>query len=165
MRICCSGSRRPQNLSRVSSIAYFAELRPDPALRRVVLWSGVFLAVVGLGIIATLELPVAPRLFGAGVWLAVMAGQIWTLHRGWRRCRGLRLYADATLAVLGEDGVWRPGRLESDGVVLRHWAWIRLCAGSGLAFAEPLRGSCRGSRDWRRLQVIWRHIGAPAGSC
>lgn len=147
------------------SNAYFAELRPDPALRCLVLWSGALLAFAGLAVIATLGLPVALRLSGGGVWLAVMGAQVWTLRCGWHRCRALRLYADATLAVLGADGVWRPGRLESDSVVLRRWAWIRLRAASGLAFAEPLRGSCRGSRDWRRLQVIWRHIGAPAGSC
>ena len=149
----------------MSSNAYFAELRPDPALRRLVLCSGAFLAVVGLAVIATLELPVALLLCGAGVWLVVMAAQIRALRHGWHRCRALRLHADGTLAVLGADGAWRPGRLESDGVVLRRWAWIRLRAGSGPAFAEPLRGSCRDSRNWRRLQVIWRHIGAPAGSC
>ena len=127
--------------------------------------SGVFLAAVGLALVLTLDLPMSLRLAAASAWLVVMARQIRTLRRGWRRCRALRLYADGTLAVLGPDGEWRPGRLESDGVLLRRWAWLRLRVGSGACFAELLRGSCRGSRDWRRLQVIWRHIGAPAGSC
>lgn len=123
------------------------------------------LAAVGLVVVVTLDLPVALRLVAAALWLAVTAVQMWSLCRGWSQCRALRLYADATLAILGPDGEWRPGRLESDGILLRRWAWIRLRADSGPAFAEPLRGSCRVGHDWRRLQVVWRHIGAPAGSC
>lgn len=144
----------------MSSNAYFAELRPDPALRRFVQWASGGVALAGAAVIAGLEAPFALRLGGTVLWLAILAWQLRALRRGWSNCTAFRVHADGAVAVLGPDGEWSPGRLEPDGVLLRRWGWIRLRAGSGPSFAEPLRGSCRASREWRRLQVVWRHIGA-----
>ena len=118
------------------------------------------MGLVGLVVILGLAAPLPMRLAGAALWTAVVAGQMARLHLGWVSCLALRVFADGSVAVLGPDGAWTPGRLEPDGVLLRRWGWIRLRAGSGHPFAEPLRGSCRESREWRRLQVAWRHIGA-----
>ena len=144
----------------MSSNAYFAELRPDPALRLSVQWISGAIGLVGLVVILGLAVPLALRLAGAALWIAVIAGQLIVLRRGWASCVALRVFADGSVKVLGPDGSWTSGRLEPDGVLLRRWGWIRLRADSGRSFAEPLRGSCRGSREWRRLQVAWRHIGA-----
>ena len=144
----------------MSSNAYFAELRPDPLLRRLVQWSGVAAALVGVAVIAGLEAPLALRLSGGAAWTAIVGAQLRALRHGWSSCGALRVHADGAVTVLGPDGEWSPGRLERDGVLLRRWGWIRLRTGSGRPFAEPLRGACRESREWRRLQVIWRHIGA-----
>lgn len=144
----------------MASNAYFAELRPDPGLRRLVQWSGAALGVAGLVVIIGLEAPVALRVGGSAVWCAILAAQFIALRQGWARCVAFRLYADGTVVVLGCDGEWCPGQLEPDGVLLRRWGWIRLRAGAARPFAEPLRGSCRDSREWRRLQVVWRHFGA-----
>ena len=38
--------------------------------------------------------------------------------------------------------------------------WLHLKTADGKQFAELICGDCRESDDWRRLQVIWRHIGA-----
>jgi len=49
-------------------------------------------------------------------------------------------------------------------VLLRKVGWIRLSfelpTGRKLILGELLRGDGRRGEDWRRLQVIWRHIGA-----
>ena len=144
----------------MSSNAYSAELSPDPALRRVVQWSAAVLTLVGAGVIAGLEAPLAMRIAGIAVWMASMIAQLRALRRGWSQCLAFRVSADGTVAVLRPDGEWSTGRLEPDGVLLRRWGWIRLRTRAGRPFAEPLRGACRESREWRRLQVVWRHIGA-----
>jgi hypothetical protein len=117
-------------------------------------------ALIGIVVIAGLEAPLALRLCGSAAWTVIVGAQLGALRHGWSACLALRVYADGAVAVLGPDGEWSPGRLEPDGVLLRRWGWLRLRARAGGPFAEPLRGACRESREWRRLQVVWRHIGA-----
>ena len=116
--------------------------------------------MAGVIVVGGLEAPVAARLAGASVWCAILAMQFQALRRGWATCVAFRLHADGRVTVLGPDGEWCEGTLEADSVLLRRWGWIRLRAGSGAAFGELVRGSCRESREWRRLQVVWRHVGA-----
>jgi len=61
---------------------------------------------------------------------------------------------------LDADGNWHPARLLPGSMLLRRVGWIRWDDGCGRQYAELLRGRSRESDDWRRLQVIWRHIGA-----
>jgi hypothetical protein len=115
-----------------------------------------------LGIVAVLTLPWPAAVRGAlaVAWAIGVARELDRLRHAWRDCRGLRLRADGSASALGRDGRWQPVTLLADGVLLRHWGWIRLRTATGRVFAEPLRGACRKSHDWRRLQVIWRHVGA-----
>jgi hypothetical protein len=129
-------------------------------LRRFVQWSAAAMALAGVAVIASLDAPVAARLSAVHVWCVIMACQVGALRRSWGQCAGFRVHADGSVEVRNSAGEWRCGQLEPDGVLLRRWAWIRLRKGSGRPFAEPLRGSCRDSREWRRLQVVWRHVGA-----
>lgn len=142
------------------SNAYFAELRPDTALRRFVTGFAAAAGLAGSGVIAGLGVPIGLRLCLLALWGASLGWQVRNLRHGWAQCVALRVHADGGVLVLDPGGAWRPARLEADGVLLRRWGWIRLRTESGRPFAEPLRGSCRGSREWRRLQVVWRHIGA-----
>ena len=130
----------------MSSNAYYAELRPDPALRRVVQHSAIALALVGVAVIAGLDVPLALRVSGIAAWTIVLGAQLHALRRGWSDCNALRVYPDGAVAVRGSDGAWSTGRLEPDSVLLRRWGWVRLRKGSGRPFAEPLRGTCRQSR-------------------
>ena len=118
------------------------------------------LALVGVAVIAGLEAPLALRLCGLAAWIVIVGAQLRTLRRGWSTCVALRVHADGTVTVLDPSGRWLPGQLEPDGLLLRRWGWIRLGTTAGRPFAEPLRGACRESREWRRLQVVWRHVGA-----
>jgi len=148
----------------VSSNAYYAEVSPDPFLRRLVLTTSVVLALAGVPLI--LILPVTPtlRLVAVLIWLASTVWEITRLRRAWNTSQGLRFFADGTVAVHLPGQAWYPARLLSGGFLLRKTGWIRLevvLPGGGKAIlGEPLRGDCRESHDWRRLQVIWRHIGA-----
>jgi hypothetical protein len=144
----------------VPSIVYSVELRPDPLLRRIVLCSGGSLAACGLIVVASL--PWSPALLIAigAAWAGRSGWELLRLCRAWTDCLGLRLAADGGAKTLGADGRWRPAGVLNGSVLLRRWGWVRLRTESGTVFAEPLRGSCRKSHDWRRLQVIWRHVGA-----
>ena len=80
----------------MSSTAYFAEIYPDPFLRRIVLASGALLALVGVPLIITL--PVAPELRAAAVmtWLALAVNELSRVRRAWHACQALRFSADGT---------------------------------------------------------------------
>lgn len=148
----------------MSSTAYFAEIRPDPMLRRIVLASGAVLALAGIPLI--LILPVAPalRALSVSVWLVMMAIELSRARRAWYACHALRFFADGTVVVLNPERIWQPATLISGSVLLRNLGWIRLSvalpSGKRLVLGECLRGDGSESADWRRLQVIWRHVGA-----
>ena len=57
-------------------------------------------------------------------------------------------------------GEWRTASLLSGSLVLPGVAWLRISVGTGPAYGELLTGNPRKNEDWRRLLVIWRHIGA-----
>lgn len=80
--------------------------------------------------------------------------------RGYAMTRGLRITADGSLRCLDARGRWQPARILPGSVVLARLAWLRFETGKGAQAAELLRGDPRKSQHWRRLQVIWRHIGA-----
>jgi len=63
-------------------------------------------------------------------------------------------------AVLKNSEYWVPASLMTGSVLLRKLGWVRLKDESGRVFVELVRGDARLSHDWRRFQVIWRHIGA-----
>ena len=144
----------------MSSTAYSAEITPDPALRSLVLCSGILLCIAG--ILAILTLPVNPwaRLGLAAGWTVVSCVELRRLPRAWRSCRRLRFNASGEIQLLCADGQWRAGSLVSGGILLRKTGWIRLRDHTGSIFGELLAGNPRTSHDWRRLQVIWRHVGA-----
>ena len=101
-----------------------------------------------------------PRLAAAGLWLVASGYDIDRLWRAYRRYRSLRLDCEGRLELRNRRGEWRAARLLPGSLVLRHFGWIRVRDEHGAVFAEPVRGRCRDSRDWRRLQVLWRHVGA-----
>ena len=143
----------------MSSIKYSAELRPDALLRRVVLVSGMAFAVLGVVLILTLPLHAAALIAGSVGWLLLCARELVVAGRGFSYCCRLRIAMDGDILLLDPDGVWQPARLLSGSAVLRRVGWILFETSEGRQFAELVRGRCRESDDWRRLQVIWRHIG------
>lgn len=144
----------------MSSTAYFAEFKPDPHLRRLVAASGVLLGIAGVLVILLLPTDLWMRLAACVIWVVTSAREHRQLQRGWADCRALRFTANGELTVLGADQTWRAARQETGSVLLRKLGWIRLRDHRGVVFGELLSGDDRASPDWRRLQVIWRHVGA-----
>ena len=144
----------------MSSTAYFAEFKPDPHLRRLVAASGVLLGIAGVLVILLLPTDLWMRLAACVIWVVTSVREHRQLQRGWADCRALRFTANGELMVLGADQTWRAARQETGSVLLRKLGWIRLRDHRGVVFGELLSGDDRASPDWRRLQVIWRHVGA-----
>lgn len=143
----------------MSSSIFSAELQPDALLRRLVLLSGASLAVLGVALILSLPLRGAVLFSGSVGWLIFCAREIFIVGRGFSYCRRMRISVGGEILMLDPDGEWQPARLLFGTVVLRRVGWILFETSDGRRFAELLRGRCRESDDWRRLQVIWRHIG------
>ena len=149
----------------MSSTAYSAEITPEPALRRCVCWSGAILGIVACLVILSLPAALWLRLAACGLWVAMTSRELWRLQLAWTTCRRLRFTADGAVEILEANGTWYPACLDGGSVLLRRAGWIRLRNRHGARFGELLRGHARRGADWRRLQVIWRHVGASDGSC
>ncbi len=148
----------------MSSSKYFADLLPDAGLRRLVELSGIVFALLGVLLLLSLPLHLGLTIPGAGAWLSFCAWELVLLRRGFDVCRRIRVMADGGLLLLGADGSWRAAHLVTGTVVLSRYAWIRCRTEQGQYCTELVSGNCRESDDWRRLQVIWRHIGGTVRS-
>jgi len=144
----------------MSSSRYYAEIRPEPCLRRVVFVSGMVLAAAGIPLLCLLPLERSGTLFACLAWCAWMAWELVGLRRGQQAYRTMRLAADGLVSLLCADGQWVSGRLLPGSILLRRIGWLRISSGNGRISAELVRGHCREGQDWRRLQVLWRHVGA-----
>ena len=144
----------------MSSTEYSAEIKPDPRLRRLVAGSGALLGLVGILVILGLPAEWWIRLALSAAWLAASVREQRVLQRGWAACVALRFSASGEISLLEPDREWHPASLANGGILLRKLGWIRLKDRQGTVFSELLRGDDRASPDWRRLQVIWRHVGA-----
>jgi hypothetical protein len=125
-----------------------------------VIASGVLLFFLGLLLI--LELPIAGcyKVLIAVVWLGLSAFEWLSNRRAYAQNGILRIDAEGRVEWWDDDAGRRELGLRPGSVVLSRLAWLRLSAGDGLRYAELLRGDARESDDWRRFQVIWRHVGA-----
>lgn len=144
----------------MSSNEYSAKLTPDPWLRIVVLTSGRLLCAAGVVMILTLHISAALRAAAALAWLVVGYVELRRTIRGFDYCSAIRVRCGGQIEIQNSDQDWVPAVLQSGSIVLQNVAWLRMQAGGGMPCSELLRGDARSSPDWRRLQVIWRHIGA-----
>ena len=108
-----------------------------------------------------LDLPPDPhRLPPRGAWFARDAERHLLDRPRFCPMCGEGLDADGGIRCRRGPGIWERLELLPGSVVTSGWAWLRLGEAGGPDYAELLRGDMRQSHDWRRFQVIWRHIGA-----
>lgn len=139
--------------------AYSATIRPDGRLRALVFASGSALIVAGA--VAIMFLPVAPALrpLLAVGWITLAASRLVRLRRKTAPLRAYRLYADGSLDLMHTVGA-RSGRLLPGSMLYERVGWLRVASGEGGAWGELIAGNCRKNKEWRRLQVIFRHRSA-----
>jgi len=124
------------------------------------LTSGRLLVAAGLVLILVLAIDVPLRALGCLFWASIGWFELRRLQLGFDSCHGIRINSNGEIMILDMDREWVPGTLQTGSVLLRRLGWLRLQGSSGQLFLELIRGDARQSQDWRRLQVIWRHIGA-----
>ena len=144
----------------MSSHIYSAELTPDPLLRRVVLWSGAGATLVGIILITALPIAAHWRAATGIAWLLLNGHDLVLIAKGNKRCKRIRLLQNGAAEVLTPTGSWVAVTLLAGSIVLPRIAWLRFAADDGSRYAELIRGKRAQNQHWRRLQVIWRHLGA-----
>ena len=145
----------------MSSTTYSACLTPDPKLRRVVLGSGCGLAVAGLVLILQMPIAASLRTVAVLLWVGVSYRELLRFRRCYKIYSAIHVLAGGEVRLLNADQQWVLAERLNGSMLLASAAWLRLKTPDGHEFAELLRGNRRHDREWRRLHVIWRHIGAP----
>lgn len=136
------------------------ELTPEPRLRGLVLVSGWLACALGSAVIFLLPVPWLVRIAAAGGWVIVNGRELAAVYDGYRRYRRVRFYSSGDIELQTDAGDWQAAQLVNGSIVLGGIAWLRMQTCDGRRFAELLRGKSRKNEDWRRFQVIWRHLGS-----
>ena len=143
----------------MSSSTYSAAIAADDRLRGLVMLVGLACALLGAAMIAWLPTSVTSRVLGSIGWFFWSGRELLTYWRVYGRWSGLRVAADGTIDVQG-GGRHVAARVLPGSVVLPHVAWLRIQADNGDQWGELMAGNHRESEEWRRFQVIFRHLNA-----
>jgi hypothetical protein len=125
-----------------------------------VLASGAFLFLAGLALVPFVAVAPVLKIALAVAWAGLCGREWWVLRRAYASGGVLRIASGGQVERQRRDGTWEPAKLCAGSVVLPRIAWLRVAPRSGPPYAELVRPGSDRSEDWRRLQVIWRHIGA-----
>ena len=144
----------------MSSNTFSSDLTADPKLRLIVFGSGVGAAVGGIAAIIALPLEGSWRAGLVGIWVLICGRDLWLLAAGYKHCARIRIEHSGNMFVYAPDGRLRTATIDAGSIVLREFAWLRFRSESGRRHVELLRRKTAQNKDWRHLQVIWRHLGA-----
>lgn len=142
----------------MSSNVYAAGLPTSNTLRRIVIATGIAAALAGTFCIVTL--PFAPAYVAvlALAWGLIAVREISRLRRAYATFCRIRIVEGGAVTLRGIARTPVAARLLPGSVVLRRVGWLRLEAANGLRYGELIAGNSRKNKDWRRFQVIWRHL-------
>ena len=126
----------------------------------MLLISGLMLSLTGSGLI--LLLPFA----GLSLQVKAVVAAAWTIWSGRELLTHWRVYGRWSVLTLHANGETElSGRQEScaaqvlpGSIVLADLAWLRIRAESGEIWGELVAADPRESEEWRRFQVIFRHL-------
>ena len=141
----------------MSSSIYSAEIRPHKRLRRIVLLSGLILSLIGVIVIVLLPISLAGRAVMVAGWFFWTGRELLTYWQVYGRWIGYSLSAEGEVQVLGRSENCSANVIPGS-IVLAEVAWLRLQAENGDKWGELLAGNHRKSEEWRRFQVIFRHL-------
>jgi len=144
----------------VSSTAYSTDLRPDQRLRCAVQATGLVATILGLIVILSMPVGSSWRAGASVVWLLFGLRELRTIRHAYSRYCRFRIDTAGDVELETVSGEHHAGSLLPGSVVLPRLAWLRFAAADGLVFGEFLCGNAQENKQWRHLQVIWRHFGA-----
>jgi len=122
--------------------------------------TGIAAAVGGIVAIAGLPFAWGWRTLGAAIWVVASVMELSSVAKGHSCCQSLRIEQDGNMQIRMINGCCMPATLSAGSAVLNSFAWLRFTAENGRRHVELFRRESPGNKDWRRLQVIWRHLGA-----
>ncbi len=122
--------------------------------------SGVLLLAGGVVMVSLIDAPPAWKIAGGITWFGLSASRLWQLRHAYAENGILRVAADGSIEIEGLDGRRRAATLNNGSFAVQRFAWLSVSLPNGTSYAELVRGDARESQEWRRFQVIWRHIGA-----
>jgi hypothetical protein len=119
-------------------------------------------AALAAGVAAVAALPAQPelRLVGALLWAAMGGRDLWLVAARNMRFTSYRIDSQGIVQIRAADGCCITATLCSGSIVLRRAAWLRIRVGNARPHCELIRRDAAENKHWRRLQVIWRHLGA-----
>lgn len=129
-------------------------------MRRAVIGAGLAAAAGGLVVIAGLPFGVHWRGLLMLAWALLLGRDLWRIAAGFSHCARIRVEPGGTLLVYDADECCSLATLQPGSIVLGRAAWLRFQDSDGRRHVELLRRKTVQNKDWRRLQVIWRHLGA-----
>jgi hypothetical protein len=129
-------------------------------LRRAVLGSGIAAAIIAAWLVLELPFERSWRITGLLLWLFIAAREWLLISRGHKQCDNIRIEHDGTIQLRSGNGCCSMATLCAGSIVLARFAWLRFETNDGRRCVELLRAKSTQNEDWRRLQVIWRHLGA-----
>lgn len=144
----------------MSSNIFSSELTADPKLRLIVFGTGVGAALGGIAAIVALPLEWPSRAGLVGIWVLICGRDLWHLAAGFKHCARVRIEHSGNMFVYAPDGRIQAATIDAGSIVLQEFAWLRFRSENGRRHVELLRRKTAQDKDWRHLQVIWRHLGA-----
>ena len=144
----------------MSSTPYFTDLELDALSRRIVVATGVGALLCGVLAIFNLPVAVSWKLCGTVAWGITGGRDLWLIASGYKRCTRIRLCHEGSVQTWSPAGRCAAAVLCAGSVVTDGFAWLRIEFRDGRRLGLLLRREASENKDWRRLQVIWRHLGA-----
>ena len=144
----------------MSSNSYSARLSTDRLPRCLVTGSACTLYAVGVFLIASMPFALGLRLTACLAWSVASCYELRPYWRSYRTYAEICVLAGGDVRLKTRHLEWVSGRLRGGSVLLRRVAWLCIKTQDGCQFAELILASGQSSREWRRLQLIWRHIRA-----
>ena len=114
------------------------------------------------GLLVIISLPIGDFLCAAAslIWLLFGSAEMLLISSVHNRFGRILLRCDGSVQLHDRSGQWQAATIQSGTVVLPRLAWLRLKTANGRRYRELVCGKSSESEQWRRLQVIWRHLGA-----
>ena len=139
---------------------YSATLQAEPVLRHGVLASGTAFALAGAAMLAALPADVRLIVPAFVAWVALATVELTLARRAYGQCRTFTLCADGSLDIGLADGSRWGGRLAPGTLEFTRSAWLCIRVPGRATWGEPLSRRGQDREQWRRFQVICRHMSA-----
>lgn len=146
----------------MSSILFSSELQPEPVLRLAVQITALVTAALGLAVIISVPVGVGWRGAACVLWLLFCRHELTIIRRAYARFERIRVDCSGAVELFTFGGQRHTAVLLPGSVLLPRCGWLRFELENGCKFGELVRGDSSNNKQWRRLQVIWRHLGATA---